>query len=94
MTSAHQPILASSPTLTRPISAFAVAGLLVSVLGLIGLAFPFAFIALYQINRRSHGGGELAIAGLTISGWWIDPFVAIAIAFIAVYLTRPADRPS
>ncbi|MGV7697548.1 DUF4190 domain-containing protein [Mycobacterium kansasii] len=71
------------------ISGFAIAALVTSVLGLLYVSIPLGIVALYQIAHRRQQGRELAIAALVISAWWLSSLVAIAVAILLVWLTRP-----
>ncbi|POX86516.1 hypothetical protein C3469_19320 [Mycobacterium kansasii] len=75
------------------INGFAIAALAMSALGLLYVSIPLGIVALYQIARRRQQGREFAIAALVISAWWLSSLVAIALAILLVWLTRPVRQP-
>lgn len=84
---------------THSMNAVAVAALMVSVLGLVSLtpilaciSVALAGIALYQITSRRQAGRELVIASLVIAALWLGVLVAVAVAVVVTYLTRPVRR--
>ena len=72
---------------------FAIAALVTSILGFLVVSVPLGIVALHQITHRRQQGRELAIAALTISAWWLSPILAIAVAILLVWLTRPVRQP-
>jgi Domain of unknown function (DUF4190) len=90
--SAYQPSPYQQPysyaLLQRPTNGFAVASLVLGILGcfffLWALSAIFGFIALSQTKDGSQGGRGMAIAGLVLSGIWFLCTVAI-MAYIAVH---------
>jgi hypothetical protein len=62
---------------------FAIAALVLSILGGVVLSVIFALIALPRIRRNKTGGKGMAIAALVVSGGWVLLFIA-GIAFAAL----------
>ncbi|EUA15183.1 hypothetical protein I546_1105 [Mycobacterium kansasii 732] len=72
---------------------FAVVALVTSLLGLLYVSIPLGIVALYQIAHRRQHGRELAIAALVISAWWLSSsLIAIAVAILLVWRTRPVRQ--
>lgn len=69
---------------------FAIAALILGILGGILLSVIFGFVALNQIRRSGQSGRGMAIAGLVLSGLWT---VGIAVAVI-IAISTSADRDS
>lgn len=67
---------------------FAIAALVLGLLGGILLSVIFSIVALRQIRRTGQGGKGLAIAGLVLSGLWAIGVAAV----IAVAVTTSAQR--
>lgn len=67
---------------------FAIASLILGIVGGFLLSVVFGFVALSRIKRTGQGGRGLAIAGLVLSGLWVA-IVAIA---VAVAVATSADR--
>lgn len=63
---------------------FAIASLVLGILGMVLLSVIFGFVALSRIRRSGRGGRGLAIAGLVLSGLWI---VLIVLALVGGALT-------
>jgi hypothetical protein len=76
----------------EPVDAFAVASLVVAILG--GLvAIPLALVALRRVARRPLRGRGLAIAALAVSGAWV--IIAAALVVLTMVLgTTTASRDS
>lgn len=71
------------PPPARGTNGFAIAALVLGIIGGFVLSAIFGFVALRQIRRSGQGGRGLAIAGLALSGLWALLFVvgvAVAIA--------------
>ena len=81
---------ASWPTRpTRPgVNGFAVAALVLSVVGGILLSVVFAFVALSQVKRTGQRGRGLALASLAVSGLWVLVFGTL----VVVAVLSGADR--
>jgi hypothetical protein len=62
---------------------FAVASLVLGILGGVLLSVIFGIIALSQTKSRHQSGREMAIAGLVLSGLWTLGIVAMIIAGVA-----------
>lgn len=58
------------PPYQRRTNGFAVASLILGILGVVILSVIFGCVALSQIRRRGDDGSGLAIAGLVLSGVW------------------------
>jgi hypothetical protein len=58
------------PPYRRRTNGFAVASLILGILGVVILSVIFGCVALSQIRRRGDDGSGLAIAGLVLSGVW------------------------
>ncbi|MGE3287447.1 MAG: septum formation family protein [Pseudonocardia sp.] len=73
---------------SRGTDGFAIAALILGVLGGVLLSVIFAFVALGRIRRNGTGGRGLAIAGLVLSGLWV---VGLGVV-ITVAVLSGADR--
>ncbi|NHA69894.1 DUF4190 domain-containing protein [Phycicoccus flavus] len=70
---------------------FAIASLVLGLLGVILLSVVFGIVALQQIRRRGQDGRGLAIAGLVLSALWLL-VIAAGVAFaITTGATRDGD---
>lgn len=67
---------------------FAIAALVLGIIGGFVLSVIFGIIALSQIRRSGQSGRGLAIAGLVISGVWTLLVVAVIVAAIATGANR------
>ncbi len=61
------------------VNGFAIAGFILSLIGVVLLGLIFSIVGLVQVRRRSQRGKGLAIAGLVLSGLWLV-IVAVVIA--------------
>lgn len=61
---------------------FAIASLILGILGGVPLSVIFGIIALNQIKRSRQGGRGMAIAGLVLSGLWTLLIIAIVVLAI------------
>ena len=60
-----------TPLAERPVSGFAVATLVLGIVGIVLPAVICGIVALGQIRGGSHSGKGMAIAGLLISAVWV-----------------------
>ncbi len=67
------------PAPARGTNGFAVASLVLGLLGGVLLSVIFGIIALSQIKKRGQSGRGMAIAGLALSGAWTLGFVALIV---------------
>lgn len=67
------------PAPARGTNGFAVASLVLGLLGGVLLSVIFGIIALSQIKKRGQSGRGMAIAGLVLSGAWTLGFVALIV---------------
>lgn len=77
------------PPPKRGTNGFAIAALILGLLGGILLSVIFGIVALRQIKRTGEGGKGMAIAGLALSGLWV--VVGIALAALVLSLDE-AER--
>lgn len=63
----------------RGTNGFAIAALVLGILGIVLISVPFAIVALVQIPRRHQRGRGLAVGGLAVSGFWILVLVVVAV---------------
>jgi hypothetical protein len=85
----YGPPAAWPPRPTRPgVNGFAIAALVLSIVGGILLSVIFAFVALGQVKRTGQKGRGLALASLAVSGVWVLVFAIL----IAVAVLSGADR--
>lgn len=82
--------MSATPHQPKSTNGFAIASLILGLLGGIPLALVFGFVALSQIKSRGQGGRGMAIAGIVLAGAWAL-FVAVA---VVLALTLSADRDS
>ncbi|MGE0296810.1 septum formation family protein [Pseudonocardia sp.] len=82
------PFPPGGPPPSRGTDGFAIAALVLGVLGGILLSVIFAFVALGRIRRNGTGGRGLAITGLVLSGLW-TVLIAVGITFAVL---SGADR--
>lgn len=67
------------PPPQRGTNGFAIAALVLGIIGVSLLGFIFGFVALSQTKRTGQGGRGLAIAGLILSAMWTIGYVLIAV---------------
>src|SRR5262245_11533700 len=65
------------PPADRSTNGFAIASLVLGIIGGILLSVIFGIVALTQIKNRGQKGKGLAIAGLACSGAWVLGIVAV-----------------
>jgi hypothetical protein len=63
---------------------FAIASLILGLLGVVLLSVIFGIIALVQTKRRGQSGRGMAIAGLVLSGLWTVLFVGLIVLAVVV----------
>ncbi len=78
------------PPGTGPTSGWAIASFVLGLLSVVILSVIFAFIALSRIKRLRQRGRGLAIAGLSLSGFWIVVLVVAIVAANTGKATRSA----
>ncbi|GAB3207204.1 DUF4190 domain-containing protein [Nocardia tengchongensis] len=71
------PAYPMGPPPAQGTNGFAIATLILGLLGACLLAVPFGFIALNQTKQRNQAGRGLAIVGLIASGLWVLLFVVV-----------------
>lgn len=85
---AYQQLLAQQPPTQRSTNRFAVASLVLGILGdPLLLSVIFGIIALAQIKNRAQAGRGMAIAGLVLSGLWAV-VIGVAITMAALSPTQ------
>lgn len=78
------------PPGTGPTSGWAIASFVLGLLSVVFLSVIFAFIALRKVKRHGQRGRGLAIAGLSMSGFWVVVLVVAIVAANAGKATRSA----
>ncbi|MGW0436369.1 DUF4190 domain-containing protein [Micromonospora sp. NPDC003197] len=73
------------------VNGFAVASLILGIIGGLVLSVVFGIVALVQIRRRPYRGKGLAIAGLAVSASWVLLFALFAAAIPGTDVDRDAD---
>lgn len=68
----------------RGTNGFAIAALVLGILGIVLISVPFAIVALVQIPRRHQRGRGLAVGGLAVSGFWILVLVVVAVVGVMI----------
>lgn len=82
--------MSAVPHQPKSTNGFAIASLILGLLGGIPLALVFGFVALSQIKARGQGGRGLAIAGIALAGAW----ALLVVIGVVLALTQSADRNS
>lgn len=78
----------AGPPPVKGTNGFAVAGLVLGILGGALLSTVFSLVALSQIKKNGGQGRGMAIAGLVLSGLWVVGVVTV----VAIGLSSTADR--
>jgi Domain of unknown function (DUF4190)/Septum formation len=76
------------PPPDRGVNGFAVASLVLGIIGGILLSVIFGIVALVQMRKRPYRGKGMAIAGLVLSGVWTLGWITV----IALAIASDADR--
>ncbi|HEX7746724.1 MAG TPA: DUF4190 domain-containing protein [Micromonosporaceae bacterium] len=80
------------PPVPEPgLNGFAVASLVLGIIGGILLSVIFGIVALVQMRKRPYRGKGLAIAGLVLSGVWTLGLIALIVVAIAAGADRDAS---
>lgn len=86
---------AYGPSPARPgTNGFAIAGLILGIVGGFVLSVIFGCVALSQIKNTGQHGRGMAIAGLVLSGLWLLLIVPIVVVAIASSAGNPSSAPS
>ena len=67
----------------RPVSGFAIATLVLGIVGIVLPAVICGIVALGQIRSGSHSGRGLAIAGLLLSALWVL-LLGLYVAYVVI----------
>ena len=75
------PVAAPKPPARPPLNGFAVAALIVGLIGGIGISIVLGVVALLQIPRKGQRGKPLAIAGIALSVVWVLVIAGVYFVF-------------
>jgi hypothetical protein len=85
------PVAAPRPPQKPPLNGFAVAALIVGLIGGIGLSIVLGVVALIQIRRKGQRGKPLAIIGIALSLVWVLVIVGVYFVFARTTAVRGPD---